>query len=170
MDTPPITNKYVDKDGVTYLFEYYETDSFDHLPQDEITQCYGISFVGDKFLVVNNIEKPGSYTPAGGSREKGEHPDDTLIREIQEESNMKVLEYKPIGYQRVIDTSGIQKPYYQLRYFCKVEPYGPFVSDPAGKVTEVLEVDLSNYKSYFDWGEIGDRIIEKAYQLNSGKI
>jgi hypothetical protein len=47
----------------------------------------------------------------------------------------------------VTDVSGVQKSYYQLRYFCIVEPYGPFVSDPAGKVTEVLEVDPREYKN-----------------------
>ena len=162
---PLITEKYVGRSGVKYIFEYHECDSFDHLPKDEIKQCYAIAFHKDKFIVVNNIVKPGLYTPVGGSVELNEHPDDTLIREIQEESNMKVLEFKPIGYQKVIDTRGIQTPYYQLRYFAIVEPYGPFVSDPAEKVTEVIECDADDYKKYFDWGEIGDRIINRAREL-----
>ena len=133
--------------------------------QKELWQCYGIAFHGDKFIVVNNIEKPGSYTPVGGSIEEGEHPDNALIREIQEESNMNVLSYKPIGYQKVTDTSGKIEPYYQLRYFCIVEPYGPFISDPAGDVTEVIEVDPGEYKKYFDWGAIGDAIVNRAVEF-----
>jgi ADP-ribose pyrophosphatase YjhB (NUDIX family) len=161
----PLTNTYTDKNGTTYLFEYTQTDSFAHLPQDECAQVYGISFYKNKIIIVNNITKPGSYTPVGGSVEKGERPEDALVREIQEESNMNVLHFRPIGYQRVTDQSGVLKPYYQLRYFCIVEPCGPFVSDPAGKVTEVLEIDLKEYKKYFDWGEIGDSIMNRAEEL-----
>lgn len=167
---PDLTNTYLGKSGTTYLFEYFQTDSFTHLPHNECSQAYGISFHKDKIVIVNNIAKPGSYTPVGGSVEEGENPDDTLIREIQEESNMKVLHFQPVGYQKVTDVSGVQKPYYQLRYFCIVEPYGPFVSDPAGKVTEVLEVDPQNYKKYFDWGKIGDAIINRAIELKEKMI
>lgn len=163
----PLTKTYKGYSGVDYIFEYYESDTFEHLPQDRIKQSYAIAFHQDKFLVVNNITKPGSYTPVGGSVEEGENPNDTLIREIQEESNMKVLEYKLLGYQKVIDTSGVEKPYYQLRYFAIVEPYGPFVSDPAGKVTEVIYCDLADYKKYFNWFEIGEKIIEQAYKIKN---
>lgn len=165
MQIKPITMKYKGKDNVDYIFEYFDADSFEHLPKNMCRQSYGIAFHGDKFLIVNNIEKPDSYTPVGGSIEDGEHPDDTLVREIKEESNMKVLKFKPIGYQKVTDTRGIEEPYYQLRYFCVVEPYGPFESDPAGKVTEVIECDTNDYKRYFDWGEIGERIIMRALEL-----
>ncbi len=166
MNTKPyFTNTYVDKSGTEYFFEYFETDSFSHLSHTECAQAYGICFHEDKIIIVNNIAKPGSYTPVGGSIEEGEKPENVLVREIQEESNMKVLHFQPIGYQKVTDVSGVQKPYYQLRYFCIVEPYGPFVSDPAGKVTEVLEVDPKEYKKYFDWGEIGDSVIKRALEL-----
>jgi 8-oxo-dGTP pyrophosphatase MutT (NUDIX family) len=164
MDYKTLTNTYEGKNGVTYYFEYTESDTFDHILESRIEQAYGICFHGDNIVVVNNIEKPGSYTPVGGTVETGEHPDRTLIREIQEESNMNVLAFKPIGYQKVTDTKG-SEPFYQLRYVCIVEPYGPFVSDPAGKVTEVIEVHPNEYKKYFDWGEIGDAIIDRALQL-----
>lgn len=162
---PNLTNTYHGKDGVTYMFEYFQTDSFDHLPSDKCEQAYAIAFNGDKIIVVNNINKPNSYTPVGGTIDPRESPDEALIREIKEESNMKVLHHEPIGYQRVTDTSGVIKPYYQLRYFCIVEPYGPFVEDPAGDVTEVLEIDPADYKKYFNWGEIGDSIINRAIEL-----
>lgn len=163
----PLTKIYKGYSNTDYLFEYFEANSFGHLPQDAIKQSYAIAFHGDKFIVVNNISKPGSYTPVGGSVEPGENPNDTLIREVQEESNMKVLDYKLLGYQKVTDMSGIEKPYYQLRYVAKVEPYGPFVSDPAGKVTEIIYCDENDYKKYFDWFEIGDEIIRRAVELKN---
>ena len=102
MQIKPIINEYIGKSGIKYIFEYYDSDSFEHLPKNMCRQSYGIAFHGDKFLIVNNIEKPDSYTPVGGSIEEGEHPDDALIREIKEESNMKVLKFKPIGYQKLL--------------------------------------------------------------------
>jgi ADP-ribose pyrophosphatase YjhB (NUDIX family) len=161
---PLLVDEYIGQSGVKYLFEYFECDSFEHLPIDECSQCYGIAFHGDSMLIVNEVQK-GTYGPIGGTVEKEERPDDTLKREIQEESNMKILYYRPIGYQKVIDTRGIQKSFYQLRYFCIVEPLGPFVSDPAGKVTELLEINPKDYKKYFDWKRIGDRIMERALEF-----
>jgi ADP-ribose pyrophosphatase YjhB (NUDIX family) len=165
MKVPLYTSEYVGHAGVRYVFEWYEVDTYEDLPKGSITQCYAVAFYNGKMIVVNNVEKPGTYTLIGGSVEEGEDPNDTLIREIQEESNMRVLEYTLLGYQKVIDTRGIQEPHYQLRYAALVEPYGPFVSDPAGKVTEVVLCDPSEYKKYFDWGEIGDEIVSRAVGL-----
>ncbi|MCX6712062.1 MAG: NUDIX hydrolase [Candidatus Vogelbacteria bacterium] len=102
----------------------------------------------------------------GGTIEVGETFEQTLKREIQEESNMAVLKALPIGYQKVIDTRD-DSYIYQLRYACLVKPLGPFVSDPAGSVTEVKLIDPVEYKQYFDWGKIGERIIERALELKS---
>ena len=177
----PLTNIYTGNAGATYQFEWRDADTLDDIPQERVTQSYAIAFHGDRFVVVNNIQKPGSYTPVGGTVEAGEHPDETLIREIQEESNMKVLEHVLLGYQKVtqlIDIAGktvaegalaadIAPAYYQLRYAAKVEPYGPFVSDPAEKVTEVIMCDEHDYKNYFDWGAIGEHSIARALEVKN---
>lgn len=81
---------------------------------------------------------------------------------------MRVLEYKLIGYQKCTNLSKPDKPdEYQLRYFARVEPIGPFTPDcdPDGDVTELLEIDPSDYKKYFDWGEIGDVIMRRALKF-----
>ncbi len=165
---PLYTNEYIGHAGVKYLFEYFDSDHLDNLPIEKIKQCYAIAFYEDKFIVVNNKNKPNSYTPIGGGVDKDEKPEQTLIREIKEESNMKVLKYQLIGYQKVVDTRGIEEDFYQLRYFALVEPYGPFIQDPAGDVTEIVYCDKNNYKKYFDWGEIGDHIINRAYLIKAG--
>jgi hypothetical protein len=78
---PDFTNTYLAKTGGTYFLEYFQTDSFSHLPHNECAQVYGICFLKDKIIIVNNIEHPGLYTPVGGSVEEGENPDDALVRE-----------------------------------------------------------------------------------------
>ncbi len=151
------------------LFKYQNADSFDHLEQDSLSQCYAVAFHNGKMVLVNDVDRPNDFSLIGGGVEKGEHPDDTLKRELKEEGNYKVLEYKPIGYQAVVDISGKEKTHYQLRYFAIVEPYGPFIADPDGDVTEVLEIDPKDYKKYFDWGETGDVIVKKAIKFLNKK-
>jgi len=107
---------------------------------------------------------PGYWEFPGGKVEDGETKEEALIREIKEESNMKVLKYWPIGYQEVVD-EGV----YQLRYACIVEPYGSFEKDPdAGEgygVDKICTVDPEEFTKYVQWGKIGKRLIERAQEI-----
>jgi bis(5'-nucleosidyl)-tetraphosphatase len=161
----PLVNKYHGRSGEDYLFEYYESDSIDHLPKERLSQVQIMAFHNDKLLIVNNANKRNSYGPIGGSIEIDEHPEECLARELKEESNTKPIEYRIIGYQKCTNLSNPEKPdEYQLRYFAKVEPLGEFTPDcdPDGDVTELLEIDPKDYKKYFDWGETGDCIVKRA--------
>jgi ADP-ribose pyrophosphatase YjhB (NUDIX family) len=159
-----IIEERVGKSGVKYIVEYSDADSFDHLPIELCAQSYGVCFYGDKMVIGYGGQKQ-DWGLIGGSVEPGESMEETLAREIKEESNMKVLSSKPIGYQKVTDTRD-SNVIYQLRYVCAVEPYGDFVSDPDGGITEIKLINPKDYKQYFDWGEIGERIISRAVNLN----
>lgn len=157
-----ITESWKSPDGTEYIFEYSDTDSFDHLDPNMCTQTYGVCFYNGKMVIVLN-GKAGTWGLVGGTIEPGETFEQTLRREVQEESNMEILSYQPVGYQKVINTQ-TGKEIYQLRYACIVRPYGPFVSDP-GSVTEMKLIHPAEYKQYFDWKQIGDRIIGRAQEL-----
>lgn len=164
----PMINEYLGRSGESYLFEYYNSDSIDHLPKDKLSQVQITAFHKDKLLIVNNANKFDTYSLVGGGIEPGETPEECLPRELQEESNMRVLESKLIGYQKCTNLSKPEKPIeYQLRYFAKVEPIGPFSPDcdPDGDVTELLEINPKDYKKYFDWGEVSDTIINRALEF-----
>ncbi len=163
-----ITSKFIDKKGIEYTFEYHECDDFNDLPQERVKQVYGVCFTQPDKIVLGfgwfgGHEK--SWGLIGGSIEKGETIEETFTREIQEESNMKVLDFTPIGYQKV--TTEGKEPIYELRVSAKVEPFGDFVEDPMGGITEIKIVDVKEYKNYFDWGEIGDAIIKRGYEISS---
>lgn len=164
----PLTNEYHGGLGEDYFFEYYESDSIDHLPAELMSQVQIIAFHKDKLLIVNNANKFNTYSPVGGGIEKDEDPEVCLHRELQEESNMRVIKSRLIGYQRCTNLSYPEKPVeYQLRYFATVEPIGEFTPDcdPDGDVIELLEIDPSDYKKYFDWGKIGDAIVNRALEF-----
>ena len=161
-----IKSKFTNTDGSIALVTYKDADSFDHLIDKKVTQAYGVCFIGEKMVIVYSGKGGGHWILPGGTIETGETYEECLKREIKEESNMKVNSFLPIGYQEVIVGD---KTIYQLRYVCIVEPYGDFISDPDGSVTEIKLIDPKYYKQYFDWGEIGDRIIQRALELK-GKL
>lgn len=153
--------------GKIYPVVYRESDPGFDLEGKTLEGVHAYCFCGDKFVLVYNKEKD-HYTPPGGGIEPGETWQEAIVREVKEESNMKVLSQELIGYQDITDGDKIKR---QVRAFCIVKPYGDFVSDPDGDITEIKLINPKDYKQYFGWGEIGDRIMQRALELkeNLGK-
>ena len=147
----------------TLPYTYRDLNSIEEISDKKVDGVHAYCFCGGKLVLVYAKEK-GTWTPAGGGVETGESVEEAVIREVKEETNMKVLKQQIIGYQEVFEPDRI---HVQTRSFCLVEPYGPFVSDPDGDITEIKLIDPADYKKYFDWGEVGDRIMERALELKS---
>ncbi len=155
-----LTSTYTDHRGNTFIFEYNDADSFDDLDKTKCTQTYGVCFYDGKIVFgYSGVRK--EYCLIGGTIEEGESFEQSLRREIQEESNMEILSFRPVGYQKVIDMKD-QSFKFQLRYMCVVKPFGPFLGDPMGDIVEIKLVDPKDYKEYLKWGSTGDRIVERA--------
>lgn len=150
--------------GKTYQFKYYESANYSGLDLTKIKQVYGVCFCQDKMVIVFNGKKK-TWGLVGGKLEEKESIENALKREVQEETNMQVLRWRPIGVQEVTDPEG--NVHFELRVACKVKPLGDFVADPAGTITEIKLIDPKNHKEYFDWGKIGEYIIQRAAQLRS---
>src|SRR3989338_5172886 len=149
-----IKSQFKNTDGTVSFVLYRDTDSFDFLDFNKIKQVHAVCLLKDKMVIVHH--RKNKWGLVGGNMEKGETAEDCLVREIKEESIMRVVDFKPVGYKEV--TTG-NKTIYQLRYVCRVEPCGEFTNDPDGDITEIKIIDSKDYKQYFDWGEIGDQII-----------
>jgi ADP-ribose pyrophosphatase YjhB (NUDIX family) len=124
---------------------------------------HAFCFYGDKLVVVYAGDK-GYWTFPGGSIEKGETWQEATIREVKEETNMKVLQMELIGYIDVYEKDRIIR---QTRALCIVESYGDFVADPDVDITEIKLVDPEKYGEFVKWGEIGDRIVKSAIEMKS---
>ncbi len=157
-------NDVLDYGGSQYKLEYHDVDSFDGLPAKSCTQSYGLCFIDNKLVIGFGGHKQ-EWGLIGGTIEKNETPLQTFVREIEEEANMKVLDAIPVGYQKVTDPSG--KAVYQLRYWAKVEKIGEFERDPDGGITAIKLIDPKDYKHYFDWGDVGTRLIQRALDINN---
>lgn len=158
-----ITSKYIGRDGVEYIFEYSDADSFEQLDKNKCRQTYGVCFCDGK-IVFGYSGGRKEYGLIGGTIEKGESFEQTLRREIKEESNMEIISFMPVGYQKSTDTRD-GSYIYQLRYVCIVKPFGPFVCDVMGDIVSIKLVEPKEYKVYLKWGDIGNRIIERAIEL-----
>ena len=156
-----IKSTLTNRDGEVFDVVYREDDPLKGLEGKVLQGVHGYCFYGDKMVLVY-AEAKGYWTPPGGGIEEGESYEEATVREVLEETNMKVLAQYLIGYQDIYEPERIIR---QTRSFCLVEPLGDFVSDPDGEITEIKLIDPSEYKQYFDWKEIGDRIMERALKM-----
>jgi len=92
---------YKDSDGntVNAVFEYYEADTFENLPHANCRQVRAITYDPKlkKVFVVSSLSGTGWGHP-GGTIESGETFEQTLGRELVEETNTRLVKAVPIGY------------------------------------------------------------------------
>jgi ADP-ribose pyrophosphatase YjhB (NUDIX family) len=143
--------------------EYQDADTFKDLPISQCSQAYGICFCQNSIVLCRTITN--SYILPGGTVEPGETLIQALIREVQEESNMRVLAQLPIGYQKVFNQQ--TAPFYQVRYVALVEPYGPFIADPDNHIKHIELVSQEKAAALINWGEIGTQLFTRAKQKHS---
>lgn len=157
MNKDPIAQSSFVWQGQSYDVSYFEADNFDFLPIQRCRQIYGVCYYDNKIILAKRFD--GIWTLPGGGVKVGETFEEALKREVEEESNMEILEYYPIGYQHV---TGDDEDVYQLRALCKVSPIGKFVSDPDGDIEAVKLIKPKDFTRYIDWGGIGNALIEGA--------
>lgn len=147
---------------------YRDIESIEELGDRTVHGVHAYCFCGDELVIVYS-EMKGYWTPPGGGVEPGETAEETLIREVFEETNMRVLKQRIIGYQEVFEP---HRTTVQVRAVCIVEPIGPFIADADPDdddegVTEIKLIDPKDIKQYFDWGEIGAHVLARALELKS---
>jgi ADP-ribose pyrophosphatase YjhB (NUDIX family) len=114
-------------------------------------------------LLVNHPEWDIWSIP-GGTRDVGESMEETLKREIKEETNCRVIDYRPISYQKVVDPVG-ETRYYGLQYLCNVVPLGDFKEDPGGNINKIIWIDPDDFEKHIENKEFKKLIIRRALEL-----
>lgn len=155
-----IDSTLTNRSGQILNVTYYDIEEEKELGDKKVRGVHAYCFCDDKLVIVY-AENKGYWTPPGGGVESGESITEAVAREVLEETNMRVIKQGLIGYQDIFEPDEINT---QTRHICLVEPIGEFVSDPDGDITEIKLVDPKDLKQYFDWGVVGDRLLERVFE------
>jgi len=158
-----INSTITNRSGQEFKLIYTDIESEKELGNRNVKCVHAYCFYKDKLVLVYASGKK-CWTPPGGGVEEGETPRQAVIREVKEETNMNVLYQCFIGCQDIFEPEGVVS---QTRSVCIVEPYGPFLSDPDGDITKIELIDPKEYKKYFDWGVVGERLMERALKAKA---
>lgn len=138
----------------------------EEVPKDlQIRQVYGVLFSNDQRILLMKKMLNGKpfFSLSGGTPEVfDENLDATLKRELLEEINTTIDKPIYLGYQKV-DLKNGEKPFAQVRMVAKILKIGKRQPDPDSGITyERLLIPPKDAGKTLNWGEIGNRIIEKA--------
>jgi len=142
--------------GETISVEWFEVDSSEDFPDVAWQQVYAITNADGKVGLV--YDASGKSNLPGGKSEEGETIEQTLKRELAEEMNYSVVDWRPLGYQRLINSSG--DSVYQVRVYAKIKKIGDFITDIGGGVVGHKFIDLSQLNDEIQYGRVGRRLIE----------
>lgn len=156
--------------GVKFKFELFRTDSFTDIK--DIHQVYGMIFnkEGDILLVSHSDKR---WSLPGGHTEKDETAIDTLLREVYEESAVK-LEVEncfPFFYQKAyIWENDVWKFLEnQMRYIAFNPIHDTFVQDPDQDNPMVYQqyFPFNQLRQHLQWGDTIDFILKYAPEVLS---
>ena len=130
------------------------------IPKIDWTQVHAIANYNGKVIVVSKTTSNYTMTNVpGGHVEEGEDAETTLRREIFEETGGMIVSWKPIGYQKRIDSKGGET--YQLRTYAVIEGIKSKTIDFDGLISETKSIDISDMLDILEWNNpIGCRIFE----------
>ncbi|MEI6850748.1 MAG: NUDIX domain-containing protein [Candidatus Saccharibacteria bacterium] len=157
MSQPDLVSEFEYKGKV--IVEWFDVSEKDKIPDFDWQQVYIIGNFDGKVPIVMYDNK-GDNLP-GGKTEPGESLNETILREIEEELNMKVTSWEPLGYQKLtrpLDNT----PTYQFRAYAELEKINEFTNDSGGSVIGHRLVELDNLNKFIKYGEVGNRIVESC--------
>jgi 8-oxo-dGTP pyrophosphatase MutT (NUDIX family) len=162
-DSLTIRDAFKSSKGDNWDIVYREIENFDEIRHLPLKSVGGISIYNEKMVLVF-AKKRLSWEMPGGGMEKGESIEEAFKRELKEEANMEALQIFPLGYDTLTNRSTGMN-IYQVRVACIAKPFGEFVKDPDGDITEIQLIEPKEYKRFFNWGKRSDVMVEKALRI-----
>ena len=161
------TDKYA-RDGQEITGWWIRSDSLEGF--SPITQVYGICFDEKGGILICRQSQERKWQIPGGHPESDESPEVTLVRELEEETDVKVNNAKVLGVQKVNYPNNPDKyegeVFYQARLICELDELLPQTPDPDnGNVWERIFVPADKITEYVKWGEGGAAMFKDAVEL-----
>ena len=133
-------------------------------------QVYGICFNYNNEILVIKGPDTNNWLIPGGTPEEGEGYEETLIRELLEEADVKIKNLIPLGVQEVNFPDNPNRVdgdlFYQMRMVCEVDKLLPQTVDPAqGFVFERKFVPMEEITDWVRWGKLGGVMFADAIKV-----
>jgi 8-oxo-dGTP pyrophosphatase MutT (NUDIX family) len=164
VNAEPLSDEIIVADGARYRLAWFDPPF--RPPRAATTQALGICFTPDSRILLvtwNGVD----WTLPGGTIEPGETLERTLAREVREEACARVLDCAYIGCQRVEPLDGDPVPYFQTRFWARVE-LEPFA--PTHEMTARRLVAPEDFLATLFWGRAtaAELILERGLRLQAG--
>ncbi len=118
-------------------------ESFE-ITEQKYTQVSGYIFNDNNQLLI--VKNGKTWTIPGGHPEISETKEETLIREVMEESCISLKDIKYLGAVEVVEDGNV---YYQLRFTAKTKEILPFQEE--WEISERKFVELKELNKYITW-------------------
>ncbi len=161
MTKPDLIDEFI-YEGDVISVKWYDVQNKSEIPDLQWEQIYVIGNFENRVPLVKYHDKENNLP--GGHVEQGESLEDAMHREIQEELNMKIVSWLPLGYQR-LSRPGDKDVAYQFRVYAKLEKIGEFTNDPGGSVVGHKLVGINDVNNLINYGKVGDRLIASCRQF-----
>ncbi len=149
-------------EGVEYTFSWYP--DLDLTGLKNVNQAYGFCYNEDNELLVIETSIPGKWQVPGGTIEVGEKPEETLARELDEETNVAIKDIIYLGSQKVTNSQDAEI-IYQTRFACRLLRENPRKPDPDnGEIRDIQFIDPYEFNDMAGWGPIGDELIRLSME------
>lgn len=159
--TEPDLLDYFYYEGDRITVKWFDVNEKSKIPNINWEQIYVIGNFNNKVPIVV-YENKGENLP-GGHVESGESLEKAMHREIEEELNMRIISWVPLGYQRLSRPEDTDIAF-QFRVYAKLEKIGEFINDPDGSVVGHKLVELDEVNKLINYGNVGDRLITNCKQ------
>jgi 8-oxo-dGTP pyrophosphatase MutT (NUDIX family) len=159
----PLIDETMVIDGRSYRISWFDPPF--RPPLERTTQALGVCFTaaGEIVLVTLNGE---DWTLPGGTVEQGETLEQTLARELREEASARVLDCAYLGCQLVEELDSGLAPYYQTRFWARVE-LDSF--EPTHEMIARRLVTAEEFRAVLFWGSAptAGLILSRALDLDA---
>lgn len=161
----------IDDGGKIYDCEWFDDTNFEAL--DSISGARGFIFDDKNRVCIYKVKKNIGWNALGGRAEEEDNsPEETLIREVNEEVDIELKDIKRVGYLKAIPRDKTKKSeiIYEPRFVARVKEFKERTIDPAeGVMGEMKFVKPKEFCKYTGWGKDGEFQLKKALEkLKSG--